>query len=456
MSKDEKLFSHLFDVSPFPAVLTRRRDHTILAINRRTAEIFQIPQDRAIGRRATDYYADSAQREELATRLKRDGLADNFRVQIKRQNGGASGRCCPPDSLRGTASRPCLRCSSTSASRSRPNTRSRPANSGWPRRAMRSPGSPRVTPTQRPASTSGCATSWRCGRDTLQVERLSMWRFDDAARTIECAGMYQRTAGRYESGSVLSRDDAPAYFEALERERVIAAHDARTDPRTSEFLETYLTPTTSAPCWMCRSARTTRPSACCAPSTSAAPRTWTVDEQNFAVSTANLIAVAVADEERRQALARLAESEARARLIVDTAHDAFVGIDSDRAHRDLECAGREHVRVDARRSRWAGAWPRRLSRRASARRTSTGMQRFHETGEAPIVNQRLELTGCIARGVSFRSKSRSPRRCIWRAAISSAPFSAISPIGASTTISCAEPRSRRRRRRGPRASSSRT
>ena len=42
----------------------------------------------------------------------------------------------------------------------------------------------------------------------------------------------------------------------------------------------------------------------------------------------NLIVVAIADEERRDALARLAESEARARLIIDTAHDAFIGIDS--------------------------------------------------------------------------------------------------------------------------------
>ena len=58
-------------------------------------------------------------------------------------------------------------------------------------------------------------------------------------------------------------------------------------------------------------------------------RTWTVDEQNFAVSTANLIAVAMADDERRAALARLADSEARSRLIVDTAPDAFIGIDTE-------------------------------------------------------------------------------------------------------------------------------
>lgn len=36
--------------------------------------------------------------------------------------------------------------------------------------------------------------------------------------------------------------DTPRYFEALAEERSIAAHDARTDPRTSEFEKNYLVP----------------------------------------------------------------------------------------------------------------------------------------------------------------------------------------------------------------------
>ena len=59
------------------------------------------------------------------------------------------------------------------------------------------------------------------------------------------------------------------------------------------------------------------------------PRTWKFDEQNFALSLANLVVVALADADRRQAVQNLAESEARARLMLDTAHDAFIGMDSD-------------------------------------------------------------------------------------------------------------------------------
>jgi hypothetical protein len=55
------------------------------------------------------------------------------------------------------------------------------------------------------------------------------------------------------------------------------------------------------------------------------PRNWDGGtEQNFAISVANLIVVALVDDERRQAIGKLADSEARARMIVDTAHDAYV------------------------------------------------------------------------------------------------------------------------------------
>src|SRR5262249_60779763 len=58
-------------------------------------------------------------------------------------------------------------------------------------------------------------------------------------------------------------------------------------------------------------------------------RVWSLDERNFALSVANLVAAASADEGRRIALRRLADSEELARLVVDLAHDAFIGMGSD-------------------------------------------------------------------------------------------------------------------------------
>jgi hypothetical protein len=98
-------------------------------------------------------------------------------------------------------------------------------------------------------------------------------------------------------------------------------------------------------------------------------REWTVDEQNFAISVANLVVVAIAEEERRNALARLAESEGRARLIVDTAHDAFIGIDS--TGRIVAWNAQAQATFGCRRTRRCiGTWPKPSFRRHSARRTT--------------------------------------------------------------------------------------
>ena len=86
-------------------------------------------------------------------------------------------------------------------------------------------------------------------------------------------------------------------------------------------------------------------------------------------------------------------------------------MDSDGHDRHVERAGGGDVRLDARRRPSAARWPRRSFRRSSARRTISGMRRFHETGEAPVVNRRLELRRCTGRATSFRSRSPSRRRC---------------------------------------------
>jgi PAS domain-containing protein len=49
-------FEQLFDISPFPAVVTRLRDNTVVAINKRNSEMFGIAHADAVGQKTTDYY----------------------------------------------------------------------------------------------------------------------------------------------------------------------------------------------------------------------------------------------------------------------------------------------------------------------------------------------------------------------------------------------------------------
>jgi PAS domain S-box-containing protein len=235
---------------------------------------------------------------------------------------------------------------------------------------------------------------------TLNVDRLSLWQFEPGRAAITCIDMYERAEDRHQSGLRLERSDAPRYFEALDAERVIDAHEARTDSRTNEFRETYLG--TNA-IFSMLDVPLRRNSASvgvlCAEHTGHA-RTWTLDEQHFAIAVAHVIVAAMADEERRGALARLAESEARARLLIDTAHDAFVGINS---------AG-VIITWNSQAERIFG-WTRDEALGQALAETIIppsfrdahlrGMSHFHDTGEAPVVNQRLELMALHRDGHEF-------------------------------------------------------
>ncbi len=80
------------------------------------------------------------------------------------------------------------------------------------------------------------------GTRTLGVDRVGVWLFDQERTKLTLVEMYEQSRSAHSSGAELPRDGAEAYFSALGANRVIAAHDAHTDPRTSEFSEAYLKP----------------------------------------------------------------------------------------------------------------------------------------------------------------------------------------------------------------------
>ena len=79
----------LFDVSPMPAVISRVRDNIIIAINKRTAELFEVSQEDAQGVRISDYYANPVERAQLAERIHKEGRADTMRVELRRPGAGS-------------------------------------------------------------------------------------------------------------------------------------------------------------------------------------------------------------------------------------------------------------------------------------------------------------------------------------------------------------------------------
>ena len=393
-------YSQLFELSPFPAVVSRLDDHRVLAVNASAASVVGVSPADVIGQPVTGYYVDPAHREELVERVRRDGRADNVRLHIRRAkgepfwvlaairvidwNGEAAALTVFHDISEQLAAEASLKSSErrlAAQSDALTDLTSRYTNPGE--------GFDRRLRGILPLAASA-----------LRVERLSLWRFADERSLIRCDGLYSAGTGQYESGAILHRRDAPGYFLAIERERVVEAHDAQNDPRTAGFTAGYLIPNRIGAMLDVPLRHDNATVGVLCAEHVGGTRAWTVDEQNFAVAVSNLIVVALVEDDRRQALSRLADSEARARLIVDTAHDAFIGIDSDgnvvawnaQAEATFGWASAEVL---------GRSLAETIVPPAFRDAHTAGMRRFHETGEAPVVNQRLELTALHRSGREF-------------------------------------------------------
>jgi signal transduction histidine kinase len=107
--------------------------------------------------------------------------------------------------------------------------------------------------------------------------------------------------GRHTDGVEIRKEGHARYFEALEEGRVIAVTDAQKDPRTSEFAANYLRPLgiTSMLDAPIHSGGQMIGVIC--HEHTGAQREWTTDEQNFAASMADLVALSREVWQRRQA-----------------------------------------------------------------------------------------------------------------------------------------------------------
>lgn len=144
----------------------------------------------------------------------------------------------------------------------------------------------------------------------LNVQRVSIWLYDQAKTRIVCQDLYEVDTQEHRFGIELLAADFPAYFAALEEDRTIAAADAHNDPRTREFSESYLKPigiesTLDAPIRILGN----HVGVVCHEQVGNL-RHWSPEEETFAASIADFVAMVLENEERqkdRQTMERLVE-----------------------------------------------------------------------------------------------------------------------------------------------------
>jgi PAS domain S-box-containing protein len=164
-----------------------------------------------------------------------------------------------------------------------------------------------------------CTTTAR----TLDVERVSIWRYNHHPEAIECLDQFVLSSGIHTSGAVLLAADSPAYFRALSELELIAADDARVDPITREFLEHHLVPTgiTSMLDVPIRAGEAVAYVLCC--EHVGPPRVWMPDEKTFAVAIANLISLAQESCERALAENEVLRSHQRFKSVAAATNDTI-------------------------------------------------------------------------------------------------------------------------------------
>ena len=153
--------------------------------------------------------------------------------------------------------------------------------------------------------------------EALEVTRVSVWMFDDTRTRLTCPVLFHATEGFQKVDAVLEAERCPRYFRAMEESRRLAAADAESDGRTSEFTDWYLRPLgivsmLDVPIWLdgkmvglvCHESVGRR-------------REWTDDEQDFAASVADMASFAMEAAERHAAEDALQQSEARLRTVFE-------------------------------------------------------------------------------------------------------------------------------------------
>lgn len=159
--------------------------------------------------------------------------------------------------------------------------------------------------------------------ENLEVERVSVWKFNEPLSRLECIDLYEKSLQRHSCGMVLEEENFRNEFSFLVSDRYVDAGDALTDPRTSGYVEDYLKPLGIVSMLDCVILSGGRHIGVMCMEHVNQPHSWDMDEISFCCLVADQIGMAFLNEERLQVLQALRQSEAflnRAQKVAHIGH----------------------------------------------------------------------------------------------------------------------------------------
>jgi PAS domain S-box-containing protein len=150
---------------------------------------------------------------------------------------------------------------------------------------------------------------------TLEVERVSIWYVDERHEQLLCQSLFTLGCGRHESGAQMRLADFPRFRQALEASRIVAVDDVLKDQRTSE-LARYAQPLGITAMMDVPIRLHGKLMGVVCHEHVGSVREWTLEEQDFAGSIADMIMLKMERLERQKAQVALRESERRYRTLL--------------------------------------------------------------------------------------------------------------------------------------------
>jgi PAS domain S-box-containing protein len=133
----------------------------------------------------------------------------------------------------------------------------------------------------------------------VEDERVGIWFLTDNGASVRCLDLYDRTLLHHEENLSLYQRDLGRFFEAIQQQRILAIEDARTDELTTELTTHYLAARDIHALLLAQIHLGGVVVGFLLVESIAKKRNWKMDEQNFLLSVADVISLALEQGNRK-------------------------------------------------------------------------------------------------------------------------------------------------------------